>query len=281
MKNIKYLLIALCAIVMTSSCSSKKKLTKTDTDNIVPIETIKNQKARFDQIVGNMTDFNLFQARTKYSLGNKSLSGRLNIEHGKRMKLTATVLGIEVIRLDINREQVTIVDKFDKLYTVLSIDELAQKLGLQEEMRYDAIESLIMGRMFIPGKTVTKSGDFKSVTWTTLPTGEMIGDFIKDKYVLNYVFDNNNNLQVTAVRLNDTADPFTVSYEYEDYQQISNIIFPGNSTVRVITDDSNIQVGISMSNPTEGKTWTAFVPNGEYRQVTISDLIDAIENLSK
>ena len=43
--------------------------------------------------------------------------------------MTVTVLGIEVARVEVNRENVVIVDKFDKLYTELTIEEFAERMN--------------------------------------------------------------------------------------------------------------------------------------------------------
>ena len=281
MNRLKLFAISLCAVMLISSCSSKKKVTTKDTSNVVSTAVATTQKARFDEAIGKNGDFKLFQARTKYSLGGKSLSGRLSIEQGKRMKLTATVLGIEVLRIDINNSQVTIVDKFDKLYTILSIDEFAAKLGLQAEMRYDAIESLFLGRMFVPGKGIAKSNDFKNLNWDILPTGDMTGEYKKDKYTLRYALDSNNNLSVTAVRLADGDKNMAISYEYADHQTFGNMQYPGTATINVNGAGTDISAKMTMSNPTEPKDWTPFSPNAEYRQVSISELFTAIKNLGK
>jgi len=281
MKQFKYLFLAIILTTIMSSCSSKKNLPKGDATNNISSAIVNSQKSRFDDALKNYNDYNLFQARTKYSFGGKSLSGRFNVEHGKRMKLTATVLGIEVIRIEITTEQVTLVDKMDKLYTVLSIGEFAQKLGMQAEMRYDALECLLMGRMFVPGKGEAKSSDFKSLNWEILPTTDLRGVYTKDKYAINYDIDQNNILKITTVKLENDDKNMTFEYEYSNYQKLGDLQFPGTSSIRINGLEDTIYAEIAMSNPVEGKNWTAFVPSGEYRQVTISELVTAIKNLGK
>ena len=280
MNKLKFILISLLAVVLVSSCSSKKKLTKSET-SVVSAADLANQKERYAEYIKKCGDFDLFQARAKYSFNGKSLGGRLNVEHGKRMKLTASVLGIEVMRIDINREQVVIVDKFDKLYSVISIDEFAEKLGLQAEMRYDALECLFIGRIFVPGKGEAEEGDFNNINWEILPTGDMLGTFKKDKYTLNYALNANNNLSLTAVKLVNDDKNIAISYEYADFQPFEDMQYPGTSTISFNGADTNISAGFSLSNPVASKNGTAFVPNGDYRLVTISDLMEAIKNLGK
>ena len=67
--------------------------------------------------------------------------GKLNIEHGKRLCMTVTLLGIEVARVEADEDVLLVVDKFDKVFAALPIAEAVSKLGLQEEAKLETLEA--------------------------------------------------------------------------------------------------------------------------------------------
>ena len=95
MKKITLYLCLLLTALTLASCRSAKNATS----NLAK-EEITAAKNRFEAVTARNFDYDLLQSKVKYALGGKSLSGRLNIEHGKRLCLTVTVMGIEVARID-------------------------------------------------------------------------------------------------------------------------------------------------------------------------------------
>lgn len=279
MKKLFYIIFCL-AIVLLSSCTSKKKLPKsgdTDQNNLgKPALTV--EKNRFEEALNTAYDFKLLQSRAKYSLGDKSLSGRLNVERGKRLCMTVTVLGIEVARVEADQKKVVIVDKFDKLYTELSIEEFASQFGLQDEMQYDALECLLLGRMFVPGSGEAEAKDFKKINWSN-QEGRLLGDISKPKYVLSYVLGEDNRLAETIVKANRGGSEASIGCKYSGYQSIEGGEFATSETLELRSADKNIKANLSLSAPTLGKAWTSFQPNEAYKKATIQEIMNAIKNL--
>lgn len=278
MKKLFYIFACL-SIILMSSCISKKKLPKSgDTDVNISKPALTVEKNRFEEALNNAYDFKLLQSRAKYSFGDKSLSGRLNVERGKRLCMTVTVLGIEVARVEVDQKNVVIVDKFDKLYTELSIEEFASQFGLQDEMQYEALECLLLGRMFVPGSGEAEAKDFKKINWSN-EEGRLLGNISKPKYVLSYVVGEDNKLAETIVKANRGGSDASIGCTYSGYQSIEGGEFATSETLELRSADKNLKANLSLSAPTLGKAWTSFQPNEAYKKATIQEIMNAIKNL--
>lgn len=278
MKKIFYILACVCAAVLVTSCGSSKRLVNPN-DKKEDQAKLEVEKTRFEEVLKNSYDFTLMQSKAKYSLGDKSLNGRLNVEHGKRLCMTVTVLGIEIARVEADEKKVVLVDKFDKLYTELTIAEFAEKFGLQDEMCYDALECLILGRMFLPGSGEVDAKDFKKMSWNIDDKDQMTGVLNKDKYVLTYYISPDNKLEETLVRVKKQDSEAMAGWRYSGYQPIESGQFVAAETIALETADLQISAQLSLSAPTMGKTWTSFKPSSAYKQVGLKELIEAIKKL--
>lgn len=282
MKKTLYILFCVCAMAMLSSCHSTKKLPKGNVGDEPAVETVKVQKekVRYEAALNNAADFKFLQAKTRYVLDNKSLSGRLNVERGKRLCMTVTVLGIEVARVEASEKTVVIVDKFDKLYTELSISEFAQQLGMQDEMRYEALECLILGRMFVPGSGEAAAKDYKKFTWANLENGVVQAQIEKDKYSLGYNISEDDILLETIVKVVKGGSESVVGCKYTSLQDVEGGKIPANETLIFNALGKDVTASLNLSAPNlSAKSWNSFVPNETYRQVTMQELFEAIKNM--
>lgn len=277
----KKIFLLLSIAVLLSSCTSKKKVVNpTSNPEAEAAQAMESaiQRGRFEESLGKSGDFNLLQLRTKYSLGDKSLSGRLNVEKGKRLCMTVTVLGIEVARVEANDKSVVVVDKFDKLYTELSIEDFAAQFGLKDEMQYDALECLLLGRMFIPGTGEARAKDFNKLEWS-IDNGMLIGELSKQKYTLSYIVDEDNRLARTVVSAQREGVDASIACTYSGYQSVENGELAMNESFALKAQNLNLKADLSLSSPIVGKAWTAFVPSAAYKKVSIQEIIAAIKNI--
>lgn len=282
----KKILFIFCAIALLASCKTTKKTPKNGGDDPV-IETVTNaEKTVYESVVAKNFDFDNITAKAKYSVGSSSLSGKFFVEHGKRLAMTMTVLGIEVVRIEANNEAITMVNKLDKIYTRLSIDEFAEKFGMKDEMRYDALESVLLGRMFIPGVGEAKAKDLRSFNLSLDDAGTLIArtKLNNDKYHLCYYSspEADATLAKTEVIVKKGETEKSICCDYESYIELGGGEIPTSSTLTLSLSEEKLAAKISLINPTiNGKPMSAFKPTEAYRQVSIQEFIEAIKNLKK
>lgn len=276
--TLKYLSLVVMVIALMTSCKSTKNFTK-DLNGPNP------ERARFETVVANQYKYEALQSKVKLSMGKSSLNGRMCLESGKRFCLLANapLLGFEVARIEATRDSVVLVDKFDKVYSVITLSQLTMMDAL-EGHEMEALECLMLGRIFIPGKGFASSKDYDQLSWTT-PTnsnGEKpltTGLYKGKNYELAYTINALGQLMQTALT---TADGKKAIWQYATYEEIDKKnIATSQSVVARNTEKKEIKAGISMSNPTLGEsTWRDFEPNASYRRVTKEELMEILKKLT-
>ena len=268
---LQYLLLALVAVALTGCSASRKSTSGT--------KPSAEAKACFETAVKSGFDFDCLQSKVKYQLAGKGLGGKLNVEHGKRLALSVTVMGIEMARVEANSDSVVIVNKLDKSYAVLSVAELAEQLGMQREMRYEALEALLLGRIFIPGEGMASASDYKRLAWTVGEENVQLGTYEGENYSLAYQLSPEGQLEQTLVTV--PARNMTFGWQYAELQKLDN----GGKmpAVEVLTGNlkgSAVEMQLTVEKPTlNSKGWTPFQPTEKYRRLELREFVDNLKKL--
>ncbi len=274
--KIKYFSFLLIIVTLLSACSTKKKV-------IGSLTGPNPERARFEAVVANNFKYEALQSKVKLSMGSSSLSGKICLESGKRLCLlvNAPLLGFEVARIEATADSAILVDKFDKVYTVVPLGELTKMEALAgREM--EALECLMLGRIFIPGKGLATSKDYGLLTWST-PAGEdplSTGVYKGQNYELAYAINSSGQLTSTSLTM---ADGKTAVWQYPSYQEVAKKNLPVSELIKATnSDQKELQAGISFSNPTVGEsTWRDFEPNASFRRVTLQELGEILKKITK
>lgn len=279
MKNcLKYLSLIMMLIVLMTSCKSTKNFTK-DLNGPNP------ERARFESVVANHYKYEALQSKVKLSMGKSSLNGRICIESGKRFCLLANapLLGFEVARIEATRDSVLLVDKFDKIYTVITLGELT-KMEALEGREMEALEALMLGRIFIPGKGQATSKDYESLKWSTPATTDAAssistGVYKGKNYELAYTINAQGQLMQTSLT---TSDGKKAVWQYTSFQEVDHKnVATAENIIATNAEKKELRAGISFSNPTLGEsTWRDFEPTDSYRRVTLEELGEVLKKLA-
>lgn len=268
------LVVALMMTLLMTGCRSSK--------NMVPgmgREELAAAKDRYESVLGRNFEYEYLQAKVKYSLDGKALSGKLNIEHGKHLSMTVTLLGIEVARIEADQEYVTVVDKVDKAYAKVPIAEAAAKIGLEDEAKLEAVEALLLGRIFLPGKGLAAKGDFAKFVWYPMENNELQADYEAERYQLSYVMSPDNYLVATQVKVPSKESTFV--WEYASPTSVEKGSMP-TSEILSISGARSLSAQLGISDPSVSKkTWKAFTPSSNYKQVSFAELIEIVKNIRK
>lgn len=272
MKTLIRIFTLMLMVVLMVSCGSSRKMRNSGDGE-------SNAKARYETMLKSEFDFDCLQSKVRYSLGDKSLNGKLYVEHGKRLCMTMTVLGIEVARFEANRDSVTFVAKFNKQYASLPLGEMVSKLGLQENAGFEVFESLILGRVYVPGKGFAKDGDYKRFAWSSLPDQTVAGQYSGERYELTYVIGPENQLSSTGVAV--TSNQLTSVITYTARQIVGKTgSLPSVETLDIKGKGLSLSLGLNIDAPSLGtKGWTSFEASGKYEKVPFLQLVESIQKM--
>lgn len=278
MKLSKLIFLMLAVLLMTSCHSSKHLATSLDGPN--------PEQARFESVVRNQFAYDALQSKSKYSVGGTTLSGKLCLESGKRLcvLVNAPVLGFEVARVEASQDSVVIVDKFDKMYSVVNLADLYELDELRgHEM--EALECIMLGRIYIPGLGVARSRDYSKLKWTTAKkadgtNGNSEGVYEGRNYTLCYSIDATGRLASTLLTMGGRS----LVWEYADYIEAGKGNWvPTRETVTAKGGSGKkMSAGIALNGPQlEESTWRDFEPSSSYRKVQVEELINTVKGMMK
>lgn len=274
-KRFFILLAFLAALVLTSCHTTRKTI-----ENLTGANT---EQVRFEAVVNNGYKYESLVSKVKLSMGKTSLNGKMCVESGNRFALlvNAPLLGFEIGRVEATPEKVYLVDKFDGLYSEVSLSELTQVSALAgHEM--EAVECLMLGRIFIPGVGQASTKDYSRLAWNTLMNadgtqGNSVGVYEGKDYRLVYEINGAGQLVSTTLSVSDGKE---ATWKYSNYTEIEKQ--KSVATTEEINaeygDSKSIKAGLTMINPAlEESAWKAFVPSSSYRKVTVKELAEVLK----
>ncbi|MBQ8100020.1 MAG: DUF4292 domain-containing protein [Paludibacteraceae bacterium] len=145
MKKILYLMAA--AIVL-AGCSNQKNLRKQAKPD--------PQKQLVEQVRAAEPHFSTAQAQKvkvtiDYQQRQISANGSINVVCDSMMVLSVQpLLGIELFRIEVGKQYITVVDKMNRRYAQLSYSTVQEMTGIGVE--YEDVEALLLSRLFAAGR---------------------------------------------------------------------------------------------------------------------------------
>lgn len=278
LKHITFIAIAAFALALTSCRTTR--VTPAALTGPSP------EKARFESVVHNNYKYEALQSKVKYQMKGNSLNGKMCLESGNRLclQVNAPLIGFEVARVEATQDSVLLVDKYDKVYTVLNLSSLYNIQDINgHEM--EALECIMLGRIYIPGRGQATSKDFNKLHWTTpkLADGKQgysEGLYKGRDYSILYSIDENGRLTSTLLIVGQKS----ARWEYADYQEVEEGQWvPTQEFITAINSDGEeITAALKLGNPSFGESaWRDFAPSDSYRKVTIKELGNRIKSLTK
>jgi len=249
---IRFLFIVVIAALTISSCRSTRKIqtaiaTKKDSTEIAKqatsdphLDSIKFIKNTYNQLLANRIEFQTFSAKinTDYQ-GSDGKKYDVNVF--VRMKKDSIIwvsvngaLGIEGMRLMINKDSVYILNKLDKEYQVRSIAYLQEVAALPLDLR--TVQELIIGNpVFL---------DTNIVSYTT--DGSTISLLSEGQWFRHLISVNNNDHVVLHSKLDDVdiLRNRTCFLNYSDYETGKGAKFSTNRTISV-TEKTKLDVKLN------------------------------------
>ena len=251
-KMIRFLFIIVIAALTISSCRSTRKIqtaiaTKKDSTEIAKqptsdphLDSMKFIKDTYNQLLANRIEFQTFSAKinTDYQ-GSDGKKYDVNVF--VRMKKDSIIwvsvngaLGIEGMRLLINKDSVYILNKLDKEYQVRSIAYLQEVAALPLDLR--TVQELIIGNpVFLDTNIVSYATD-----------GATISLLSEGQWFRHLISVNNNDHVVLHSKLDDVdiLRNRTCFLNYSDYETDKGVKFSTNRTISV-TEKTKLDIKLN------------------------------------
>ena len=274
-QKFKYILVAIAAVLLMSSCHSLRR-----TSGKGGAET---EQVRFETAVNNAYKYEALQSKVKLTLGKTTLNGKMSLESGKRfaMQINAPLLGFELGRIEATAQSVLIVDKFDKLYSEVTLSDLT-KADAVAGHEMEAVECLMLGRIFIPSVGQASAKDFSRLAWSTPAkadgtAGNSLGVYEGRNYRLVYELDSNGRVVSTTLSM---ADGKEAQWQYGNYTEVASQkwVATTESIQALYSEGKSLKASFSMNNPAlEENTWKEFTPTSSFRRVTVGEMVEVLK----
>jgi hypothetical protein len=265
-------LCTVLAVLLLAGCKKSKEAE-------LPTTWSADEQARVAETRSAEVHFTTLQAKLNASIStsSKSLSssGTIRIIAGERLQISITpLLGIEMLRAEFTADSVKMLDRINRRYVLESIKNYRESLPI--DVRFETVQSLFTGELFVPGKTKFSDSDFASFAWRTDNDGTLVGRYNEDRYfVLSFFINTASRLAQTQVT--NTVGSQVVEWGYSQYEAAGSGQFPTKqSLVYRIGSAKQLSADLTFSRIELDKqlNMTFEVPSS-YKRIELADLISA------
>lgn len=231
MKKLIYIIVA---TLMLASCSTTKKVQRATEVKTDPSRQL------IEQVIAVQPAFTAAQAaKARFSINyaqhNYNISGSINMLTDSAIILSLQpILGIELYRMELMPQTLTIIDKMNRRYVRMTYQQLQQQTGLN--IGFSDIQALCMNHMFVAGSGQERLTQVKADTQTD--AAEYRLTFSDD--MLNYCYTvDRQSLQLLKTDISMTGKPYVAAAEYTGHQLWGNTIFP--EKIKIIFGSSSVE----------------------------------------
>lgn len=179
------------------------------------------------------------------------------------------ILGIELMRLEVTKSDVMLLDKMNRRYVKMDYAELQAELGLP--VTYNDIQAIAMDRIFVVGHDQSFIND---QTDTTSVNGRTMLTIADGKLDYTYAIDNGTfALLSTSIKMLGKKETTQVTYSgHTTY--VSGIVFPSVIDMSYTGGKQEGKLGISLPSITfNGKVNAARVNLNAYNKTTLNTIL--------
>ena len=216
----RYLYLAAVALIL-ASCSTTKRVQKAQQQTVDP------QRQLLEQVISVQPEFTSLQSnkvrfKIDYQQHSYSINGSISMIRDSAIIMSLQpLMGIELYRMEITKNEVTVIDKMNKRYVKETFEKFQRQTGVNAG--FNDIQAVCMDRLFMVG---VDQKELENKNPKVAETEREHKISFEDN-VFNYEFlvdKTNLQLNETDISLKGGQDKVTVSYFnhgiYED------VVFP-------------------------------------------------------
>lgn len=226
------LVVTICLMaICLFSCKSKQPVAKQREPAMK--EVVNPTKSLISNILAAEPSFQTAQASKvkatiNYQQRQISVSATINIMHDSAIVVSVQpLLGIEMVRLEMTKHNVVLIDKMNRKYVSMTMDEVQKETGYP--VTFADVENLLTNRIFVIGH------DDNWLLNTPLEKGTADGLTtlaFKEKKI-NYQFGINAANRIEKINLSEDGSTYKGELVYKNFVQSGDVNFPMQITVDV------------------------------------------------
>ena len=274
MKRFLFWMPFIALLLFLNGCKSKDVQSGTGKANIKEmhdfIASMQQHEAKFHSLSAKLN--------VDLQLPGKEMSSRMEMRLVKDSALQLSIqplLGIEVFRIELNKDSIKIMDRINKRYVAEEYGSLKGQLRL--DFNFYNLQALFINRLFVPGYKKTDSSLYKHFKlerkegFTWLHTEDNTG--------LRYAFKADSEEKLLATQISDPAETYELAWNYGNFQTAaSSYLFPCKMEVSFLKGESNqgnLDISYSRIQLDRPLNMDFTIP-AKYKRITLAQIFKAI-----
>lgn len=249
MKTNKIIILLAAAAIALAGCNSQKKLAKSNTTEETHKTVVIKKKSVQQRAIEAQPDFaSVYADKVKFAVTyqqkNVSANGNISLIKDSICIISVQPLfGIELVRLEVTPQEVTLVDKLNKRYVQMTYPEIEQQVGLP--ITFEDVQNILMARMVVLGKP--QSHLYSNAAKATSSNGQTEVKLTEGKVNYAYTIDENSlNLLKTVVSRSSYKGEAVI--DYKSHKLYGDILFPSGVAVSYEGGSISASGTLSFSN---------------------------------
>lgn len=279
LKNILCLAVISVMILLAAGCRSAENASRAEnTGSMASSAEVYKQK-----VLTNAQTSQTLTARIKMAVsldGNDvSVGGTLRMKRDDVVQLSATVLGMEVGRIEFSPEDVLIIDRFNGRYVRAAYDRVSflRNAGLN----FYALQALFWNELFVPGEKSVSTAALRR--FKSSVSGEHTLLLLDDAPKLNYQFltlTESAAINRLTVESKEGASGGKLTWKYGDFTQFNGKSFPTQMSVDVSGVGKNGGFVLTLSKLGNSADWQPHTtPSAKYKECDADALFRSLLGL--
>jgi len=269
-----FALTALTAALALTACNSQKKIAQSTTPQETAKPEVVKKKSVQQRAIEAQPDFrSVYASKARFDVvyQQKKVGGSGTIcliKDSICIISVQPILNIELVRAEITKDEVLLVDKMNKRYVQMSYAEVQKETGLP--VTFDDIQNLLMARMTVVGQpqAVLYSGKEKAVS----KSGQTEVLLTEGKVSYDYTIDESSLALLRSLLTMGNSGSATITYSGQ--QLHDQILFP--STVGIAYKGGGTDASCTISLPNlsfNGQPNASRISLRNYKKTSLSTIL--------
>lgn len=269
MKKLKYIIFSVMALMLVmTGCKSKETVTEEQSAEALVAEGLMRSLA------DTYTPWETYTVSGKLNLSGKvsfSTSMQLKMVKDKLIIISVRpVLGIELAKVYFTNESAVVVNKVNRVYSTLPLDQIAHIVPAN----VGAIQDVFLSRVFTLADGTLSQENIKKFN-ASMKDGALVITPRKQEKEFEYVFYVDKNMQLTSVDILPTSNNKVFTGQYKGYTAEKGGVA---STIKLETKISGKTQVVELNMTTAKAKWNEKVDEEisipkSYNKVTVEEFI--------